>query len=101
MPIGILGSLAIVTVLYVAVSGVLTGMVPFKELDGDAPIADAFKNLGKDWVSAFIYVGALAATLNTVMLLMLGQSRVAFAMAATACCPSASAAPTSASARRT
>ena len=55
-------------------------MAPFKELGGDAPIADAFKDLGKDWIAAIVYVGALAATLKTVMLLMLGQSRVAFAM---------------------
>jgi APA family basic amino acid/polyamine antiporter len=80
MPIGILGSLAIVTVVYVAVAAVLTGIAPFKELGSDAPIADAFKGLGKDWVAAIVYVGALAATLKTVMLLMLGQSRVAFAM---------------------
>src|SRR5918997_1280560 len=80
MPIGILGSLAIVTLIYFAVAGVLTGMAPFDELGSDAPIADAFKNLGKDWVAAIVYVGALAATLKTVMLLMLGQSRVAFAM---------------------
>jgi APA family basic amino acid/polyamine antiporter len=80
MPIGILGSLAIVTLIYVAVAGVLTGIAPFKQLGSDAPIADAFKGLGKDWVAAIVYVGALAATLKTVMLLMLGQSRVAFAM---------------------
>ena len=80
MPIGILGSLAIVTLLYFAVSGVLTGMAPFRELGSEAPIADAFKGLGRDWVAAIVYVGALAATLKTVMLLMLGQSRVAFAM---------------------
>ncbi len=80
MPIGILGSLAIVTVVYIAVSGVLTGMAPFRELGSEAPIADAFKGLGKDWIAAIVYAGALAATLKTVMLLMLGQSRVAFAM---------------------
>ena len=80
MPIGILGSLAIVTLLYMLVSGVLTGMAPFRQLGGDAPIADAFKDLGRDWIAAIVYVGALAATLKTVMLLMLGQSRVAFAM---------------------
>ena len=80
MPIAILGSLAIVTVIYCAVAGVLTGMAPYKQLGGDAPIADAFKDLGKDWVAAIVYVGALAATLKTVMILMLGQSRVAFAM---------------------
>jgi basic amino acid/polyamine antiporter, APA family len=80
MPIGILASLAIVTLIYVAVAAVLTGMAPFKQLGSEAPIADAFKGLGKDWIAAIVYVGALAATLKTVMLLMLGQSRVAFAM---------------------
>jgi APA family basic amino acid/polyamine antiporter len=80
MPIGILGSLAVVTVLYVVVSLVLTGMRPFSELGTEAPVADAFRALGVDWVAAIVYVGALVATLNTVMILMLGQSRVAFAM---------------------
>jgi APA family basic amino acid/polyamine antiporter len=80
MPIGILGSLAVVTVLYVLVSLVLTGMLPFRELATDAPAADAFRSVGSDWVAAFVYVGALVATLNTVMILMLGQARVAFAM---------------------
>ena len=80
MPIGILASLAFVTLIYVAVAGVVTGMAPFKQLNSEAPIADAFKGLGKDWIAAIVYVGALAATLKTVMLLMLGQSRVAFAM---------------------
>jgi APA family basic amino acid/polyamine antiporter len=80
MPIGIIGSLAIVTVLYAAVSLVLTGMVPYKQLNSDAPVAAAFKQVGKDWAAAIIYAGALVATLKTVMILMLGQSRVAFAM---------------------
>ena len=81
MPIGIIGSLAIVTLLYLAVAAVITGMKPFDELTGDAPVADAFKGLGMDWVAAFIYAGALIAVTKTVMILMLGQSRVAFAMA--------------------
>ena len=81
MPIGIIASLVVVTVLYVGVSAVITGMVPFRELGTDAPVADAFKAFDLDWVAAFIYAGALVAILNTVMILMLGQSRVAFAMA--------------------
>jgi APA family basic amino acid/polyamine antiporter len=80
MPLGIIGSLAIVTVIYVAVSLVLTGMVPYTKLDSAAPVADAFKGVQKDWAAAIIYAGALIATLKTVMILMLGQSRVAFAM---------------------
>ena len=81
MPIGILASLGVVTLLYFAVSGVITGMAPFKELGTDAPIADAFKAYDLDWVAAFVYAGALIAILNTVMILLLGQSRVFFAMA--------------------
>jgi len=81
MPIGIIGSLAVVTVLYIAVAAVITGMTPFTELDSDAPVAEAFRGQGLEWVSAFVYAGALVAILNTVMILMLGQSRVAFAMA--------------------
>ena len=80
MPIGIIGSLLVVTVLYVLVSLVATGMRPFDELTGDAPVAEAFRGKGLDWIAAFVYVGALVAILNTVMILMLGQSRVMFAM---------------------
>jgi APA family basic amino acid/polyamine antiporter len=81
MPIGILASLAVVTVLYVLVALVITGMAPFRALGSEAPIADAFRGLDLDWVAAFVYAGALVAILNTVMILMLGQSRVGFAMA--------------------
>ncbi len=80
MPIGIIGSLLVVTVLYVLVSLVATGMRPFQELTGAAPVAEAFEGKGLDWIAAIVYVGALVAILNTVMILMLGQSRVMFAM---------------------
>jgi APA family basic amino acid/polyamine antiporter len=81
MPLGILGSLAVVALLYVAVAAVITGLAPFAELATPAPVADAFDGLDLGWVAAVVYVGALVAILNTVMILMLGQSRVAFAMA--------------------
>jgi len=81
MPIGIIASLIICTLLYVAVSAVITGIVPYKQLGSAAPIADAFDGLGKPIVATFVYVGALVALTNTVLILMLGQSRVAFAMA--------------------
>jgi basic amino acid/polyamine antiporter, APA family len=87
MPIGILGSLAVVTVLYVAVSLVITGMAPYKDLATDAPVADVFRSTGQDWVSAFVYAGALVATFNTVLILVLGQSRVLFAMCRDALLP--------------
>ena len=81
MPLGILASLGIVTLLYFGVSGVITGMASYKDLGTDAPVADAFKAYDLDWVAAFVYAGAIVAILNTVMILMLGQSRVFFAMA--------------------
>ncbi|MBY8848420.1 amino acid permease [Saccharothrix longispora] len=85
VPRGILGSLAIVTVLYVAVSLVITGMLPYTELktqpDGSrATLATAFSANGVDWAATVISVGALAGLTTVVMVLMLGQSRVLFAM---------------------
>ncbi|GDY28989.1 amino acid permease [Gandjariella thermophila] len=85
MPRGIMGSLAIVTVLYVAVALVVTGMVPYKALatkpDGTkATLATAFSAHGVTWAAAVISVGALAGLTTVVMVLMLGQVRVLFAM---------------------
>jgi basic amino acid/polyamine antiporter, APA family len=85
LPRGILGSLAIVTVLYVAVAFVLTGMVHYTELqtqpDGTrATLATAFSSLGVDWAATVIAVGALAGLTTVVMVMLLGQIRVFFAM---------------------
>nr|WP_198428305.1 amino acid permease [Nocardia bovistercoris] len=82
VPRGIIGSLLIVTVLYVAVSLVLTGMVPYTELAGeDATLATAFALNGADWAKNIISIGALAGLTTVVMVLYLGQTRVLFAMA--------------------
>ena len=83
VPIGILGSLAIVTVLYMAVSVVVTGMQSYKNIDpeDEAPLATAFKANGVDWMSDVISIGACIGLVVVVMILMLGQTRVAFAMA--------------------
>jgi APA family basic amino acid/polyamine antiporter len=80
MPIGILGSLAICTVLYVVVSMVLTGMVKYTELNTAAPMADALKAVGYDWIASLVSLGALAGLTTVILILMLGQSRVLFAM---------------------
>jgi APA family basic amino acid/polyamine antiporter len=80
---GILASLAIVTVLYVAVAVVLTGMVHFTELRaaGDkANLATAFVANGVDWAAKVISIGALAGLTTVVIVLVLGQTRVLFAM---------------------
>jgi APA family basic amino acid/polyamine antiporter len=80
MPIGIIGSLALCTILYILVSLVVTGMVPFRELGVDAPVAFAFSQAGYPWAAGLISIGALAGLTTVVMILMLGQSRVFFAM---------------------
>jgi APA family basic amino acid/polyamine antiporter len=83
LPIGILGSLAIVTVLYVAVSLVITGMRPYTEIDpaDGAPLATAFTAVGAPWVGGIIAVGACIGLIVVAMILFLGQTRVGFAMA--------------------
>ncbi len=81
LPRGILGSLAIVTVLYVAVTLVLTGMVDYSELSGESStLATAFELNGITWAQQIISFGALAGLTTVVMVLLLGQSRVLFAM---------------------
>ncbi|WP_262852776.1 amino acid permease [Mumia quercus] len=83
VPIGIFGSLAIVTVLYMAVSLVITGMQDFRDIDpmDGAPLATAFDAVGVRWMGDVISVGACIGLVVVVMILMLGQTRVAFAMA--------------------
>jgi APA family basic amino acid/polyamine antiporter len=80
LPRGIIGSLVICTVLYVAVSLVVVGMQKYTELSTTAPLADAFRSVGLPFFSGLISVGALAGLTSVVMILMLGQSRVLFAM---------------------
>jgi basic amino acid/polyamine antiporter, APA family len=80
LPRGILGSLAICTVLYVAVSLVVVGMQKYTELNAAAPLAGAFSDVGLPFFAGVISVGALAGLTSVVMILMLGQSRVLFAM---------------------
>jgi APA family basic amino acid/polyamine antiporter len=84
LPLGILGALAVVTVLYVAVCLVVTGMQPYTEIDptDSAPLATAFSAVGAPaWFADLISAGALVGLVVVVMILLLGQSRVAFAMA--------------------
>jgi APA family basic amino acid/polyamine antiporter len=86
VPKGILVSLAIVTVLYVAVSVVLSGMVPYWKLKtvpgrGQANLATAFTANGVHWAGKVIAIGALAGLTTVVMVLILGQCRILFAMA--------------------
>ena len=81
VPRGIFGSLAICTVLYVLVSLVITGMVRYDRISVEAPLANAFRDVGADLVATLISVGTVAGLLTVMMILMLGQNRVLFAMA--------------------
>lgn len=83
IPRGILGSLAIVTALYIAVSLVITGMRNYQDIEpGDAaPLATAFDAVGMEWMGRLIAIGACIGLIVVVMILMLGQTRVGFAMA--------------------
>jgi basic amino acid/polyamine antiporter, APA family len=80
MPIGILASLGICTVLYVAVSLVVTGMVNYSDIEIDAPLAAAFRSVGHSTIATTVSVGALIGLTTVMMILLLGQSRVFFAM---------------------
>ena len=80
MPVGILGSLAVCTVLYVAVAAVLTGLVPYAELDVADPIAKGVDAIGLPWFSALIKLGALTGLTTVILVLLYGQGRVFYTM---------------------
>ncbi|HVA28531.1 MAG TPA: amino acid permease, partial [Candidatus Baltobacteraceae bacterium] len=80
LPIGILGSLAVCTVLYIIVVAILTGMVPYTQLNVASPVAFAMEHVGLGWASAVISLGALAGLTTVLLVMMFGQTRVFFAM---------------------
>ena len=81
LPIGIIASLLICTVLYIAVAAVLTGMVPWREVNIEAPIARAFMDRGLTGASHIITLGALAGLTSVMLVMLLGQTRVLYSMA--------------------
>jgi len=81
LPIGMIASLAICTVLYIAVAGVLTGMVHWQQINIEAPVARAFLDRGLSTASHIITVGALAGLTSVMLVMLLGQTRVLYAMA--------------------
>jgi len=81
LPIGILGSLAICTLLYVLVSAVLTGMVPYTELNVAAPMAYAMQKIGAPFgIRVLVDVGAVLGLGSVILVMLLGQSRVFYSM---------------------
>ncbi|MDO8494069.1 MAG: amino acid permease, partial [Deltaproteobacteria bacterium] len=80
MPIGIIASLAICTVLYIVVAAILTGVVPYAELNNPAPVATVLNTLGYRWGSALVSVGAITGITSVLLVLLMGQPRIFFAM---------------------
>ena len=80
MPIGIIGSLIICTVLYIAVAAIATGVVPYTDLDVPAPIAKVADYTGLGFFGSFIKIGAIAGLTSVILVQLLGQSRVFYSM---------------------
>ncbi|HLU96109.1 MAG TPA: amino acid permease [Thermobifida alba] len=80
IPVGIFGSLLIVTVLYMAVAAVVTGMRPYPELNVEAPLSEAFRSVDAGWAATLISLGGVIGITTVILVLLMGQSRVAFAM---------------------
>jgi APA family basic amino acid/polyamine antiporter len=80
MPIGILGSLVICTILYIVVAAVLTGLVSYHNLDVRDPLAVGIDSTGVRWGSLLVKIGALMGLSSTIVVMLLGQSRVFFSM---------------------
>ncbi len=81
VPIGIVTSLILCTFLYIAVAAVLTGMVPYDKINIDAPVSDAFRQVGLPWAQFLISLGALTGITSVLLVMMLSQPRVLLAMA--------------------
>jgi len=81
VPFAIIMSLVICTVLYIVVSLVLTGMVPYNQLDIKAPVASAFEGVGMPWATVLITVAAVAGLTSVMLVMMLGQTRIFLGMA--------------------
>ncbi len=80
VPKGIIWSLIICTILYIAVSAVLTGMVPYKQINIDAPVVDAFKRAGLVWMQYLVAAGAMTGITSVLLVMMLSQPRVMLAL---------------------
>ena len=80
IPIGILGSLAICTVIYIAVGLVMTGIVPYPQLDVASPIALAVQKTGIAWLPPIINIGAICGISSVILVNLLGQSRIFYSM---------------------
>ena len=81
VPIGIIASLIVCTILYIAVAAVLTGMIRYDRINIDAPVSDAFRQAGLPWAQFLVSIGAVAGITSVLLVMMLSQPRVFLAMA--------------------
>ena len=88
MPIGILGALVICTILYIATSAVLVGIVPYASLDNPAPIATAVNRIGLPWFAILVKIGAIAGLSSVMLVLLYGQTRIFYTMSRDGLLPS-------------
>lgn len=80
MPIGIIASLAVCTVLYIVVSAILTGIVPYTELNVKNPVAFALNYINQDWIAGFISLGAITGITTVLLVMLYGQTRLFYAI---------------------
>ncbi len=80
LPIGLIGTLAICTVVYILTSLVLTGIVPVDKINVLAPISAAMSETGNNWIAGFISIGALAGLTSVLLVYQLGTTRILYAM---------------------
>jgi len=81
LPIGIVGSLAVCTILYVIVAAIMTGIVPFQEFAGVShPVSLALQRAGETWIAGFVDLGAILGMTTVILVMSYGQSRIVFAM---------------------
>jgi len=81
LPIGIIGSLGICTILYIAVCVVLTGIVPYHQLNSAAPIAVAVQSINMKWLGIIVNLGAIAGLTSVMLVSLMGQPRIFYSMA--------------------
>jgi APA family basic amino acid/polyamine antiporter len=80
MPLGILGSLVICTILYILVSGLLTHLVPYSQLNVPDPVVVGIRTTGQQWATFLVELGALGGLATVMLVMLLGQSRVFYSM---------------------
>ncbi|MEU8246362.1 amino acid permease [Nonomuraea sp. NPDC048916] len=81
VPKGMIRSLVIATIIYIAVAVVMVGMIPYTSISLDAPLSGAFRMVGVDWMVHIIDIGAVLGLTTVILVLIVGQTRVLFSMA--------------------